>query len=144
MPPSAPSRITGIGASTPRPSISGLRTLSAIPATIKQHGKADRGEVPVVAAPPDVGDRRQGDDQRRHLSDTEHQNDERENAGPRDAGDQQAEADDDGLDEGDTNDALGDRADGRGRQLREFCAAPRAEEALEDRPVRGVPACRRP
>ncbi len=33
MPPSAPTRMTGIGTSTPRPSISGLSTLSAMPET---------------------------------------------------------------------------------------------------------------
>ena len=46
-----------------------------------------------------------------------------------------ASADDDRLDEGDADDALGDGADGRRGQLGELCAAFRADDAFEDRPA---------
>jgi hypothetical protein len=78
MPPSAPIRITGIGASTPRPSIIGFRTLSAEAGDDEQHAVGDGRGRGVVAARPDPADRRQRHEQRRQLRDAEHEDDHRQ------------------------------------------------------------------
>ncbi len=95
-------------------------------------GVDDRRDGPVIAAPPDVADGRQGDEQRRHLGNPENQDDHRQRARPRHAGDQQTEADDDRLNEGDADHTLGDGADGGRRQFGEFRAARVTGDALED------------
>ena len=140
MPPSAPSRITGIGASTPRPEHQRLQHVVGHAGDEQHHRVQRRRAGAVVAAHPEVGDRRQRDDQRRHLRDAEHEHDHRQHAGQRHAGDEQHDADQDGLDEGDADHALGDGADRRHRQLDEPGAALGADDAREDRPLLASPA----
>src|SRR5271165_6556065 len=73
MPPMTPSRITGIGTSSPRPSINGFRTLSLSPATRVQTRKMTAGCVAFVAKTlrcfrcKDIDDDRQCHQHRRHL-----------------------------------------------------------------------------
>ncbi len=75
----------------------------------------------------------QRDEHRRHLRNAEHENDCRQHARPGDAGDEQADADDDGLDESDAEYALGDRTDGRRGQIHELRSARPIGDSLEDR-----------
>ena len=104
----------------------------------QQHRVQRRLAGAVAAAHPEIGDRRQRDDQRRHLRDAEHEHHDRQHAGQRHAGDEQAQADKNGLDEGDADHALGDGADRRHRQHGELVAAFEAEDAREDRPAGAI------
>ena len=61
----------------------------------------------------DVDDGGQGHDQCRYLGDAEDQHDQRQRARPRNPGDQQGQADDDGLDKGHADHPLGDGPNGR-------------------------------
>src|SRR5262249_58917866 len=60
------------------------------------------------------------------------------NPGPGHAGDQQADTDEDGLDEGDADDALGNRPDRRHREMAELSAALAADDPREDRPTAAI------
>ena len=71
-----------------------------------QHAVDDRRDGPVVASPPNVGDGRQGDDQRGYLGNPEYQHDHRQHARKGYASEQQTKADEDRLNEGDADDAL--------------------------------------
>jgi hypothetical protein len=60
--------------------------------------------------------------------------DQREHPCKRNAGDQHHQANDDGLDEGHPEDALCDRTNGGGGQLRKLFAPARAGDAIENGP----------
>ena len=98
----------------------------------QHHGVDDGHASAVVAAHPDVGDGRDGDEHRRNLRDAEHQHDDREHAGKRYLRHEQRDADGDGLDERHANDALRYGANGRRRQLDEFGGTLRAHDLGED------------
>ena len=98
-----------------------------------QHDRVDDGRTrAVVAAHPDVGDGRDGDQQRRYLRDAQHEHDHCEHACKRYLGDHQRDADGDGLDQRHADDALSDGANRGRRQLDELRSALRAHDARED------------
>ena len=80
----------------------------------QQSGITDRRDGAVVPAVPDVADHGQGDQQRRKLGDSQHQRDQRQYPGPRNAGYDQGKTDEQSLDAGDTDDARGYCTNGRG------------------------------
>ena len=134
MPPNAPSRMTGIGASTPRPIISGFRTLSRQACGEQQRRIDDRRPSAVVAAHPDVDNHRQEDEHGGQLGNAQHQDDDREQACQRDSGHEQYHADREGLDQGHADDTLRDRTNGRRGQRNEPGGALPADDPRERSP----------
>src|SRR5262249_17864316 len=93
----------------------------------------DGHAVTVIAAHPEVGDRREDDDEPRYLGDAQAERARRQPARPRHAGDEERKTDQDGLDEGDSDDPLGTGPDrGRG-EPREALASLGADDARKDR-----------
>ena len=121
----------GIGTSTPRPEHQRLEHIVGHAGHQEQDGIKDGGNASIGADRPDVCDCGQRDDHGRYLGDAEDENDARNRAGPRHACDQQAQADDNGLDDGHSHHALSDGANCRRGERREFVSTLLSDHACE-------------
>jgi hypothetical protein len=100
--------MTGIGASTPPAQHQRLQHVVRHARQEQHHCVGDRPGLRIIAARPNVADGGQAHYQRRYLGDAEDQHDHRQRTPPRNTGDQQGQANNDGLGKSHADHSLGD------------------------------------